>query len=179
MEQLWSSSVHWSSLTLLEVVFSLNQIQKVYLTFFLTWHTLKLNHEHEHEHEGISFIFSFFVYISHLDIGTECHYLEYLEYCYINCLLPSSVVCATGLRILEMNNNSPPLTFKRFQTIVSRLELPRRPLPPISQQQMDKCCTKIADNHDQLFNIPTLEELGIHQYYRFLLCSIDSLENKC
>ncbi|XP_074533204.1 cryptochrome-2 [Halichoeres trimaculatus] len=63
-------------------------------------------------------------------------------------------------RIIEMNNNNPPLTFKRFQTIVSRLELPRRPLPPISQQQMDKCCTKIADNHDQLYSIPSLEELG-------------------
>ncbi|KAM7002079.1 cryptochrome-2-like isoform 2-T2 [Tautogolabrus adspersus] len=63
-------------------------------------------------------------------------------------------------RIIEMNNNSPPLTFKRFQTIVSRLELPRRPLPPISQQQMDKCHAKIADNHDQLYGIPSLEELG-------------------
>ncbi|XP_070686915.1 cryptochrome-2 [Pempheris klunzingeri] len=63
-------------------------------------------------------------------------------------------------RIIEMNNNSPPLTFKRFQSIVSRLELPRRPLPPITQQQMDKCCTKIADNHDQLYSIPSLEELG-------------------
>ncbi|CAJ1057296.1 cryptochrome-2 [Xyrichtys novacula] len=63
-------------------------------------------------------------------------------------------------RIIEMNNNSPPLTFKRFQTIVSRLELPRRPLPPINQQQMDKCSTKIADNHDQLYSIPSLEELG-------------------
>nr|XP_057931731.1 cryptochrome-2 isoform X1 [Doryrhamphus excisus] len=63
-------------------------------------------------------------------------------------------------RIIEMNNNSPPLTFKRFQTIVSRLELPRRPLPPITQQQMDKCHTKIADNHDQLYSIPSLEELG-------------------
>ncbi|XP_034541297.1 cryptochrome-2 [Notolabrus celidotus] len=63
-------------------------------------------------------------------------------------------------RIIEMNNNSPPLTFKRFQTIVSRLELPRRPLPPISQQQMDKCHTKIADNHDKLYSIPSLEELG-------------------
>lgn len=63
-------------------------------------------------------------------------------------------------RIIEMNNNSPPLTFKRFQTIVSRLELPRRPLPPITQQQMDKCRTKIADNHDQLYSIPSLEELG-------------------
>ncbi|KAI3371758.1 hypothetical protein L3Q82_024320 [Scortum barcoo] len=63
-------------------------------------------------------------------------------------------------RIIEMNNSSPPLTFKRFQTIVSRLELPRRPLPPITQQQMDKCHTKIADNHDQLYSIPSLEELG-------------------
>uniref|UniRef100_A0A7N6FHA9 Photolyase/cryptochrome alpha/beta domain-containing protein n=1 Tax=Anabas testudineus TaxID=64144 RepID=A0A7N6FHA9_ANATE len=63
-------------------------------------------------------------------------------------------------RIIEMNNNNPPLTFKRFQTIVSRLELPRRPLLPVTQQQMDKCCTKIADNHDQLYSIPSLEELG-------------------
>ncbi|XP_047451785.1 cryptochrome-2 isoform X2 [Mugil cephalus] len=63
-------------------------------------------------------------------------------------------------RIIELNNNSPPLTFKRFQTIVSRLDLPRRPLPPISQQQMDKCQTKIADNHEELYSIPSLEELG-------------------
>lgn len=59
-----------------------------------------------------------------------------------------------------MNNNSPPLTFKRFQTIVSRLELPRRPLPSVTQQQMDTCRTNIADNHDQLYSIPSLEELG-------------------
>lgn len=60
-----------------------------------------------------------------------------------------------------MNNNSPPLTFKRFQTIVSRLELPRRPLPTITQQQMNKCVTPMPDNHDQLYSIPSLEELGI------------------
>uniref|UniRef100_A0A8C6NU35 Cryptochrome circadian regulator 2 n=1 Tax=Nothobranchius furzeri TaxID=105023 RepID=A0A8C6NU35_NOTFU len=63
-------------------------------------------------------------------------------------------------RIIEMNNNSPPLTFKRFQTIVSRLELPRRPLAPITQQQMNRCPTQIPDNHDQLYSIPSLEELG-------------------
>ncbi|XP_075998296.1 cryptochrome-2-like isoform X2 [Genypterus blacodes] len=63
-------------------------------------------------------------------------------------------------RVIEMNNNSPPLTFKRFQTIVSRLELPRRPLPVITQQQMGSCRTEIADNHDQLYSIPSLEELG-------------------
>ncbi|XP_029952419.1 cryptochrome-2 isoform X2 [Salarias fasciatus] len=63
-------------------------------------------------------------------------------------------------RIIEMNNNSPPLTFKRFQTIVSRLELPRRPLPTITQQQMDTCRTDIAADHDKLYSIPSLEELG-------------------
>ncbi|MEQ2277371.1 Cryptochrome-2 [Xenotaenia resolanae] len=63
-------------------------------------------------------------------------------------------------RIIEMNNNNAPLTFKRFQTIVSRLELPRRPLAPISQQQMNRCLGKISDNHDQLYSIPSLEELG-------------------
>lgn len=71
------------------------------------------------------------------------------------------LLCSLLHRIIEMNNNSPPLTFKRFETIVSRLELPRRPLPPITQQQMDKCRTKIADNHDQLYSIPSLEELGM------------------
>ncbi|MEQ2157992.1 hypothetical protein GOODEAATRI_007545, partial [Goodea atripinnis] len=64
--------------------------------------------------------------------------------------------------IIEMNNNNAPLTFKRFQTIVSRLELPRRPLAPISQQQMNRCLGKISDNHDQLYSIPSLEELGKH-----------------
>lgn len=59
-----------------------------------------------------------------------------------------------------MNNNSPPLTFKRFQTIVSRLQLPRRPLPTVTQHQLHKCGAKMADKQDQLYSIPTLEELG-------------------
>lgn len=89
--------------------------------------------------------------------------------------LSPSVFCCNGHRIIEMNNNSPPLTFKRFQTIVSRLELPRRPLPPITQQQMDKCRTKIADNHDQLYSIPTLEELGIYEYFLNWLTVVEHL----
>ncbi|TNN00106.1 hypothetical protein fugu_011352 [Takifugu bimaculatus] len=63
-------------------------------------------------------------------------------------------------RIIEVNNNSPPLTFKRFQTIVSRLELPRRPLPTVTQHQIHKCGAKMADNQEQLYSIPSLEELG-------------------
>lgn len=59
-----------------------------------------------------------------------------------------------------MNNNCPPLTFKRFQTIVSRLELPRRPLPTLSLHHLNQCGTKMAAHHQQLYSIPSLEELG-------------------
>ncbi|XP_017554325.1 cryptochrome-2 [Pygocentrus nattereri] len=63
-------------------------------------------------------------------------------------------------RIIEMNSNSPPLTFKRFQAIVNRLELPKKPLPTITQEQMASCRTQIADNHDEHYSVPSLEELG-------------------
>ncbi|KAK0153413.1 Cryptochrome-2 [Merluccius polli] len=63
-------------------------------------------------------------------------------------------------RIIEMNNNNPPLTFKRFQTIVNRLDLPRRPLPSVTPQQMERCKTRIAKDHDQHYSVPSLEELG-------------------
>uniref|UniRef100_A0A4W5M1G2 Cryptochrome circadian regulator 2 n=1 Tax=Hucho hucho TaxID=62062 RepID=A0A4W5M1G2_9TELE len=62
-------------------------------------------------------------------------------------------------RIVEMNNGSPPLTFKRFQALVNRLELPMKPLPTITQEQMGSCRTKIADNHDEHYSVPSLEEL--------------------
>lgn len=63
-------------------------------------------------------------------------------------------------RIVEMNNNNPPLTFKRFQTIVNRLDLPRRPLPTVTAQQMERCKTRISKDHDRHYSVPSLEELG-------------------
>jgi len=59
-----------------------------------------------------------------------------------------------------MNNNNPPLTFKRFQTIVNRLDLPRRPLPTVTAQQMERCKTRISKDHDRHYSVPSLEELG-------------------
>ncbi|KAM6973375.1 cryptochrome-2-like [Aplochiton taeniatus] len=63
-------------------------------------------------------------------------------------------------KIIEMNNNSPPLTFKRFQTIVQRLELPRRPLPTVTPEQMEHCRTPASEDHQQHYSVPSLEELG-------------------
>lgn len=63
-------------------------------------------------------------------------------------------------RIIQMNNNMPPLTFKRFQAIVQRLELPKKPLPSVTRQQIDSCPTEISANHDECYGVPSLEELG-------------------
>ncbi|KAF4094369.1 hypothetical protein AMELA_G00014260 [Ameiurus melas] len=63
-------------------------------------------------------------------------------------------------RIIEMNSNNPPLTFKRFQAIVSRLELPRKPLSTITPEQMASCSAQLSENHDEHYRVPSLEELG-------------------
>ncbi|KAL2089063.1 hypothetical protein ACEWY4_015962 [Coilia grayii] len=63
-------------------------------------------------------------------------------------------------RIIELNNNSPPLSFKRFQALIQRLELPKRPLQTVTVEQMDSCPTPVAANHDELYSVPSLEELG-------------------
>uniref|UniRef100_W5U707 Cryptochrome-2 n=1 Tax=Ictalurus punctatus TaxID=7998 RepID=W5U707_ICTPU len=63
-------------------------------------------------------------------------------------------------RIIEMNSNNPPLTFKRFQAIVSRLELPKKPLSTITPEQMASCSTQLSENHDEHYGVPSLKELG-------------------
>ncbi|KAM4721522.1 cryptochrome-2 isoform 2-T2 [Rhinophrynus dorsalis] len=63
-------------------------------------------------------------------------------------------------RIIELNGHSPPLTYKRFQAIISRMELPRRPAPTVTRQQMDACRAEIKSNHDDSYGVPSLEELG-------------------
>ncbi|XP_069596014.1 cryptochrome-2 isoform X1 [Ranitomeya imitator] len=63
-------------------------------------------------------------------------------------------------KIIELNGNSPPLTYKRFQAIVSRMELPRRPVPTITRQQMEPCRGEIKSSHDETYGVPSLEELG-------------------
>ncbi|XP_068117815.1 cryptochrome-2 [Hyperolius riggenbachi] len=63
-------------------------------------------------------------------------------------------------KIIELNGNSPPLTYKRFQAIVSRMELPRRPTASITRQQMEPCRAEIKSTHDETYGVPSLEELG-------------------
>ncbi|CAK6449476.1 unnamed protein product [Pipistrellus nathusii] len=63
-------------------------------------------------------------------------------------------------RIIELNGQKPPLTYKRFQAIISRMELPKKPVASVTRHQMESCPAEIQENHDETYGVPSLEELG-------------------
>uniref|UniRef100_A0A4W3KCE6 Cryptochrome circadian regulator 2 n=1 Tax=Callorhinchus milii TaxID=7868 RepID=A0A4W3KCE6_CALMI len=65
-------------------------------------------------------------------------------------------------RIIEANGNKPPLTYKRFQAIISRLELPKSPVGSVTLEQMENCTTDVEANHSEKYGIPSLDELGFN-----------------
>lgn len=76
-------------------------------------------------------------------------------------------VCVAGLylcvfshRIIELNGGQSPLTYKRFQTLISRMEAVEVPAESITAEIMGKCTTPLSDDHDDKFGVPSLEELG-------------------
>ncbi|KAG7283464.1 hypothetical protein CRUP_035257 [Coryphaenoides rupestris] len=54
----------------------------------------------------------------------------------------------------------PPLTYKRFQTLISRLDPPEPPEERLSGGAMGRCVTPLADDHSEKYGVPSLEELG-------------------
>lgn len=69
----------------------------------------------------------------------------------------------TLLRIIELNGGQSPLTYKRFQTLISRMEAVEVPADSITAEVMGKCTTPLSDDHDDKFGVPSLEELGERQ----------------
>uniref|UniRef100_A0A673I3I9 Cryptochrome circadian regulator 3b n=1 Tax=Sinocyclocheilus rhinocerous TaxID=307959 RepID=A0A673I3I9_9TELE len=63
-------------------------------------------------------------------------------------------------RITELNGGQPPLTYKRFQTLVSSMEPPEPPLEPLSRELLGNCVTPVRDNHRERYGVPLLDELG-------------------
>lgn len=64
-------------------------------------------------------------------------------------------------RIIELNGGQPPLTYKRFQTLISRMEPLEMPVETITPEVMEKCTTPVSDDHDEKYGVPSLEELGM------------------
>lgn len=76
-----------------------------------------------------------------------------------SCLLgpsPAESLC----RIIELNGGQSPLTYKRFQSLISCMEAVETPAEPITAEVMAKCATPVSDDHDDKFGVPSLEELG-------------------
>ncbi|EDO44240.1 predicted protein [Nematostella vectensis] len=63
-------------------------------------------------------------------------------------------------RIVNKNGGTAPLTYKKFQSIVSSLGPPAAPLPAIDKKMVAGCNTPTTANHDKIYGVPTLEEIG-------------------
>uniref|UniRef100_A0A8C2GF76 Cryptochrome-1 n=1 Tax=Cyprinus carpio TaxID=7962 RepID=A0A8C2GF76_CYPCA len=63
-------------------------------------------------------------------------------------------------RIIELNGGQSPLTYKRFQTLISRMEAVETPAETITAEVMGPCTTPVSEDHDEKFGVPSLEELG-------------------
>ncbi|XP_034982807.1 cryptochrome-1 isoform X1 [Zootoca vivipara] len=63
-------------------------------------------------------------------------------------------------KIIELNGGQPPLTYKRFQTLISRMEPLEMPVETITVEVMSKCTTPVSDDHDEKYGVPSLDELG-------------------
>ncbi|KAG7225586.1 hypothetical protein INR49_004992 [Caranx melampygus] len=63
-------------------------------------------------------------------------------------------------KIIELNGGQSPLTYKRFQTLISRMDAVEVPAESITAEIMGKCMTPLSEDHDDKFGVPSLEELG-------------------
>ncbi|XP_072109416.1 cryptochrome-1 [Mobula birostris] len=63
-------------------------------------------------------------------------------------------------KIIELNEGQPPLTYKRFQTLISQMDPPEAPVETIDQGTIGKCTILVLDEHNDKYGVPSLEELG-------------------
>ncbi|XP_022535359.2 cryptochrome-1b [Astyanax mexicanus] len=63
-------------------------------------------------------------------------------------------------KIIELNGGQSPLTYKRFQALISTMDAVETPAETITAEIMGRCATPIGDDHDEKFGVPSLEELG-------------------
>ena len=68
-------------------------------------------------------------------------------------------------RIIERNNEKAPLTYKQFQRVIDGMDPPPKPVPTLTLQMLGSAVTPVAEDHDDKFGVPTLEELGFDCEY--------------
>ncbi|XP_074533576.1 cryptochrome-1b [Halichoeres trimaculatus] len=64
------------------------------------------------------------------------------------------------VKIIELNDGQPPVTYKRFQALISQMDPVEPPAETVTLDIINSCTTPISPDHDDKFGVPTLEELG-------------------
>ncbi|KAK5867716.1 hypothetical protein PBY51_012181 [Eleginops maclovinus] len=63
-------------------------------------------------------------------------------------------------KIIELNEGQSPLTYKRFQALINRMDAVELPAETITSEVIKECATPISEEHNEKFGVPSLEELG-------------------
>ncbi|XP_015587789.1 cryptochrome-1 isoform X1 [Cephus cinctus] len=63
-------------------------------------------------------------------------------------------------QIIEKNGGKPPLTYHQFQNVVASMDPPQSPVVTVTSGCVGNAYTPLKDDHDEIYGVPTLEELG-------------------
>lgn len=63
-------------------------------------------------------------------------------------------------RIININGGKAPLTYHLFQKLLECIDPPESAVPRIDEEFLGDAVTPIDYDHDEIYGVPTLEELG-------------------
>lgn len=63
-------------------------------------------------------------------------------------------------QIISVNGDIPPVTYKKFQDIFAHMPPPEKPVESITADNVQNMENVIAEDHDEKYGVPSLEELG-------------------
>jgi hypothetical protein len=70
-----------------------------------------------------------------------------------------------GSRIININGGKAPMTYNLFHKLLECIEPPEEPVPTIDEDFLGGAVTPIEYDHNDIFGVPTLEELGKYLMY--------------
>ncbi|XP_060840172.1 cryptochrome-1-like isoform X1 [Rhopalosiphum padi] len=66
-------------------------------------------------------------------------------------------------KIINVNGGKAPLTYHLFQKLLECIDPPERAVPSIDKEFLGNAFTPTKYDHDEIFGVPTLEELGFKE----------------
>ena len=72
----------------------------------------------------------------------------------------NSLKNAFFFRVMQANEGKAPATYRQFIKLVSSMKPPPTPVPHVSAKIKNCGITPISEDHDDLWSVPTLAELG-------------------